>query len=134
VDLDATEPEVVEETPAPFGGDAEGVTEADERSAMRYRRQRRGGKGVKDIRASERNGAVVGVVPVRDTDDLMLITLQGMVTRINASEVRVTGRNTQGVRVISPNEGDKLASVAKVAREEEVTETVPNPTPSSNDQ
>jgi DNA gyrase subunit A len=53
----------------------------------------------------------------------MLITLQGMVTRIRASEVRVSGRNTQGVRVITPNEGDKLASVAKVAREEEVAET-----------
>ena len=101
-------------------GDAEGVAEdeGDERSTMRYRRQRRGGKGVKDIRTSERNGQVVGVVPVRETDDLMLITLQGMVTRIRASEVRVSGRNTQGVRVITPNEGDKLASVAKVAREE----------------
>ena len=114
----------VEPAEAPPSGDAEGVAEADaggeaeERSTMRYRRQRRGGKGVKDIRTSERNGRVVGVVPVRDTDDLMLITLQGMVTRIQASEIRVSGRNTQGVRVITPNEGDKLASVAKVAREE----------------
>jgi DNA gyrase subunit A len=108
-----------------FSGDTAGVAEPTEpgeepvpKSAMRYRRQRRGGKGVKDIRTSERNGPVVGVVPVRDSDDLMLITLQGMVTRIKASEIRVTGRNTQGVRVITPNEGDKLASVAKVAREE----------------
>jgi DNA gyrase subunit A len=85
---------------------------------MRYRRQRRGGKGVKDIRTTERNGLVVGVVPVRDSDDVMLITLQGMVTRIRASEIRVVGRNTQGVRVITPNEGDKVASVAIVAREE----------------
>jgi len=91
---------------------------------MRYRRQRRGGKGVKDIRTSERNGAVVGIVPVQDTDDIMLITLQGMVTRIQASEIRIVGRNTQGVRVISPNEGDKLASVAKVAREEVVEASV----------
>lgn len=99
---------------APPGEDEEVV----ERSQMRYRRQRRGGKGVKDIRTSERNGLVVGVVPVSDADDVMLITLQGMVTRIKASEIRITGRNTQGVRVISPNEGDKLASVAIVAREE----------------
>jgi DNA gyrase subunit A len=119
----------VEPTEPPLSGDANGVAEgepgegAEERSSMRYRRQRRGGKGVKDIRTSERNGRVVGVVPVRETDDLMLITLQGMVTRIRASEVRVSGRNTQGVRVITPNEGDKLASVAKVAREEEVAET-----------
>jgi DNA gyrase subunit A len=96
------------------------------KSAMRYRRQRRGGKGVKDIRTSERNGPVVGVVPVRDADDVMLITMQGMVTRIKASEIRVTGRNTQGVRVITPNEGDKVASVAIVAREE-VAEAAPKP-------
>jgi DNA gyrase subunit A len=117
-----TEPEE-NPAPEPFSGDANGVTEgeqpaAEERSQMRYRRQRRGGKGLKDIRTSERNGQVIGVVPVRDSDDVMLITLQGMVTRIKASEIRVVGRNTQGVRVIDPNEGDKVASVAMVAREE----------------
>jgi DNA gyrase subunit A len=116
------EPAGEESEPAGTEGEApaEGEEAAVPRSWMRYRRQRRGGKGVKDIRTSERNGQVVGVVPVRDSDDLMLITLQGMVTRIKASEIRVTGRNTQGVRVINPNEGDKLASVAKVAREEVV--------------
>ncbi|HEX3147060.1 MAG TPA: DNA gyrase subunit A [Gemmataceae bacterium] len=114
-DVEVTEA-VTSDTETVAEGDA--LAEGDERSSMRYRRQRRGGKGVKDIRTSERNGQVVGVVPVRDTDDLMLITLQGMVTRIRASEVRITGRNTQGVRVINPNEGDKVASVAKVAREE----------------
>jgi DNA gyrase subunit A len=126
VDGEAESETDVEPTEPPSNGDAETVVEAEgepgpegeERSTMRYRRQRRGGKGVKDIRTSDRNGQVVGVLPVRDTDDLMLITLQGMVTRIQASEIRVSGRNTQGVRVITPNEGDKLASVAKVAREE----------------
>lgn len=118
------EPEPEEPTtPEPVIADANGVAEgeqpaAEERSQMRYRRQRRGGKGLKDIRTSERNGQVIGVVPVRDADDVMLITLQGMVTRIKASEIRVVGRNTQGVRVIDPNEGDKVASVAIVAREE----------------
>jgi DNA gyrase subunit A len=117
------EPAETAVTSEPSGVDVPEVVDAgeevpDERSAMRYRRQRRGGKGVKDIRTSERNGRVVGIVPVRDTDDLMFITLQGMVTRIRASEIRIVGRNTQGVRVISPNEGDKVASVAKVAREE----------------
>jgi DNA gyrase subunit A len=122
VDGEAEADTEVESADSSFSGDTEGVgegeAEGEERSTMRYRRQRRGGKGVKDIRTSERNGRVVGVVPVRDSDDLMLITLQGMVTRIRASEIRVSGRNTQGVRVIMPNEGDKLASVAKVAREE----------------
>ena len=48
---------------------------------MRYRKQRRGGKGVRDIRTSERNGQVVGVAAVRDGDEIMLITTQGMVNR-----------------------------------------------------
>jgi DNA gyrase subunit A len=123
-------PEPVAEEPVAAVEGAEGEEAAVERSQMRYRRQRRGGKGVKDIRTSERNGRVVGVVPVRDTDDIMFITLQGMVTRIRASEIRITGRNTQGVRVINPNEGDKVASVAKVAREEVAESTaVEGPTP-----
>ncbi len=87
-------------------------------SAMRYRKQRRGGKGVRDIRTSERNGSVVGVVSVREDDDVMLITSGGMVNRTHAAEIRVVGRNTQGVRVMSLKEGDKIASVARVAREE----------------
>jgi DNA gyrase subunit A len=116
VESETPEPAVEEAAAVPEGEPGEEATQ--ERSQMRYRRQRRGGKGVKDIRTSDRNGLVVGVVPVRDSDDVMLITLQGMVTRIHASEIRIVGRNTQGVRVITPNEGDKLASVAKVAREE----------------
>jgi DNA gyrase subunit A len=85
---------------------------------MQYRKQRRGGKGVRDIRTSERNGPVVGVASVRDGDDIMLITTGGMVNRTHVSEIRVVGRNTQGVRVMNLNEGDKIASIAKVAREE----------------
>ena len=114
---------VVEETPEPVDAVVEGE-EAPDRSAMRYRKQRRGGKGVRDIRTSERNGLVVAIVSVRDTDDIMLITLQGMVNRTSVGEIRVVGRNTQGVRVMNLNEGDRLVSLAKVAREEveEVTE------------
>jgi DNA gyrase subunit A len=92
--------------------------EAKDRSAMRYRKQRRGGKGVRDIRTSERNGPVVDIVSVRDGDDIMLITVQGMVNRTHVNEIRVVGRNTQGVRVMNLNEGDKVASLAKVARED----------------
>jgi DNA gyrase subunit A len=93
-----------------------------ERSAMGYRKQRRGGKGVRDIRTSERNGPVVGVAAVRDEDDIMLITSGGMVTRTHVGEIRVVGRNTQGVRVMGLKEGDKIASIAKVAREEDEPE------------
>ncbi len=92
--------------------------ESTERSAMHYRKQRRGGKGVRDIRTSERNGFVVGVVSVREIDDIMLITTNGMVNRTHVGEIRVVGRNTQGVRIMNLNEGDKIASLAQVAREE----------------
>lgn len=96
--------------------DTEG--ESTDRSSMRYRRQKRGGKGVRDIRTSERNGKVVGIVAVRDGDGIMLTTLQGMVTRSKVDDVRIVGRNTQGVRVMNLNEGDKVVSIAKVARED----------------
>ncbi len=108
---------------------AEGEGEAVVRSGMRYRKQRRGGKGLRDIRTSERNGPVVGVLAVHDDDDVMLITTQGMVNRTHISEIRVVGRNTQGVRVMNLNEGDKVASIAKIAKEEIEPEAAPEPAP-----
>lgn len=98
-----------------------------ERSAMRYRKQRRGGKGLRDIRTSERNGPVVGVASVRDDDEIMLITAQGMVNRIPVREIRVVGRNTQGVRLMNLNEKDKITSLAKIAREENGNEPAAQP-------
>ncbi len=121
----AEAPPAEEPAPSPLaplgrgvGGEGEGEEEAQDRSGMRYRKQRRGGKGLRDIRTSERNGPVVGVVSVRDGDDIMVITVQGMVNRTHVDEIRVTGRNTQGVRVMGLREGDKIASIAKVARED----------------
>src|SRR5262249_50668852 len=107
-------------SPSPGEAGPEGESEAgpEDRSSMRYRKQRRGGKGVRDIRTSERNGPVVGVLSVRDNDDIMLITSQGMVNRTHVHEVRVIGRNTQGVRIMNLNEGDKIASLAKIAKED----------------
>jgi DNA gyrase subunit A len=122
--VSGVEPEAVEE---PVEEPADAATEAGEeeatrdRSGMRYRKQRRGGKGLRDIRTSERNGLVVRVVAVRDGDDIMLMTTQGMVNRTHVDEIRVVGRNTQGVRIMNLNEGDKIASVAKVAREDTAT-------------
>jgi DNA gyrase subunit A len=110
--------EVAEEPPAEEPNDESAGEEEVSRSATHYRKQRRGGKGVRDIRTSERNGPVVGVAAVRDSDDIMLITTGGMVNRTHVSEIRVVGRNTQGVRIMNLNEGDKIASLAKVAREE----------------
>jgi DNA gyrase subunit A len=96
----------------------EGDAAAPDRSAMRYRKQRRGGKGVRDIRTSDRNGPVLGVESVRAGDDIMLITTQGMVNRTHVDEIRVVGRNTQGVRIMDLREGDKIASIAKIAKED----------------
>jgi DNA gyrase subunit A len=124
-DSEAAETEEVEETAeAATGAETEeGAEEESGRSsAMHYRKQRRGGKGVRDIRTSERNGLVVGVAAVRDSDDIMLITTGGMVNRTHVSEIRVVGRNTQGVRIMNLKDGDRIATLAKVAREEEDVE------------
>jgi DNA gyrase subunit A len=110
--------EPTEEAPEEMAGDGE----PRERGQMRYRKQRRAGKGVRDIRTTDRNGPVVGVVSVRDGDDIMLMTQQGMVNRTHVAEIRIVGRNTQGVRIMNLNEGDRIASIAKVAREDETAE------------
>jgi DNA gyrase subunit A len=135
--VDGEEPEAESESEAPATDAAVEETTAAEtpaegeepqdRSAMRYRRQRRGGKGVRDIRTSERNGPVVGIASVREGDDVMLITTQGMVNRTHADEIRITGRNAQGVRVMNLNEGDGLASIAKIATEAEEDPAPPAP-------
>src|SRR4029077_4192662 len=115
--------------PEPGAAEAE-TAESEEpgkyRGNMRYRKQRRGGKGLRDIRTSDRNGLVIGAISVRESDDIMLITVQGMVNRTHVSEIRVVGRNTQGVRVMGLNEGDKIASIAKIAREDDEGAEIPN--------
>lgn len=105
------------DTEAAEASDTEADGEATDRTQMRYRLQRRGGKGLKDVRVTAKNGKVVGVAAVRDGDEMMFITLQGMVTRSKVDDVRIVGRNTQGVRVMNLNEGDRIVSIAKVARE-----------------
>jgi DNA gyrase subunit A len=114
---------VLEESPTTR--DAEGppseITEESslesDPSSMRYRIQRRGGKGLKDVKVTSKNGPVVGIASVRDGDEIMLITKDGMVTRSKVDDIRIVGRNTQGVRVMNLNEGDRLVTVAKVASE-----------------
>ncbi len=84
-----------------------------------YRLTRRGGKGVINIRATERNGLVVALRAVTDEDSLILITAQGNLMRMPLNELREIGRATQGVRLIRVEEDDKVVAVAKVAREQE---------------
>ncbi len=89
--------------------------EADDiSSANRYRTQRRGGKGVIDIKTSKRNGRVIGITPVTDDDELMMMTSRGKIQRVAAKDVSVIGRNTQGVRIMSMDEGDTLIAIVRV--------------------
>lgn len=84
-------------------------------SSMRYRRQKRGGKGLRDIKTSERNGKVIDSIAVSEEDEVLMITANGKIQRIRAKEISQVGRNTQGVRVIRLDDGDTLVSVARVA-------------------
>jgi DNA gyrase subunit A len=88
-----------------------------------YRVTNRGGKGVKTINVTEKTGALVAIKNVTDADDLMIINKSGIVIRIVVSELRVMGRATQGVRLITLKGNDEIASVAKIEHEEIETET-----------
>jgi len=79
-----------------------------------YRLIHRGGKGVINIKTSDRNGDVVGMKAVCDSDELMLITEKGILIRTTVREIRETGRNAQGVKLIRLDEGDKLVAMAKI--------------------
>jgi DNA gyrase subunit A len=77
-----------------------------------YRRQTRGGIGLKNVQTSDRNGLVVGISCVTDRHQLFLVTEQGQIIRMKAGDLRPIGRDTQGVRLMDLAEGDKLVSVA----------------------
>ncbi|NOZ58379.1 MAG: DNA gyrase subunit A [Euryarchaeota archaeon] len=79
-----------------------------------YPLQRRGGKGVINIIPSVRNGLVVGVLSVLDSDEVVLTSAKGVVIRLKAKEISVMGRNTQGVRLMKLEEGDRVVALAKV--------------------
>jgi DNA gyrase subunit A len=83
-----------------------------------YRVQSRGGVGLKNIKTSERNGKVVALKAVQNTDDLMMITAHGMIIRTGLDQIRSIGRNTQGVRLIKLKPDDKLVAAAKIVSEE----------------
>ncbi len=121
----------------PFGPNA--VADDDESpeeeggpSGQRYRTQRRGGKGVRDIRTSARNGKVVTIARVEGDDEVFMMTAKGKIQRIKAGEINVIGRNTQGVRIMNVDPGDQLIAVVRVPPEEDapdVLEPVPEIVP-----
>jgi DNA gyrase subunit A len=83
-----------------------------------YRQTHRGGKGIINIKTTERNGRVVAIKAVQDDDELMITSANGIMLRTDLSSLREIGRATQGVRVIRVEEGDRVAAVARIAREE----------------
>ncbi|MGD2217653.1 MAG: DNA gyrase subunit A [Gemmatimonadales bacterium] len=87
-----------------------------------YRLQRRGGKGVINIRLSPKTGKVVSIKEVRDGDELVLVTRRGIVNRQRVKEIRETGRNAQGVRLVNLDAGDQLVDVTRVVSEKQEAE------------
>jgi DNA gyrase subunit A len=84
-----------------------------------YRHIHRGGQGVINIIPSERNGPVIGTVEVHTEDEeIMVITQAGVMIRQSVADIRVIGRNTQGVRLIRLDEGDRVAAITKIAKED----------------
>ncbi len=84
-----------------------------------YRIQSRGGKGIITMKTTEKTGCVVGALTVRDTDEIMLITTGGQMVRTFVKDIREAGRNTQGVKLINLDEGDKLQAIAPVISEQQ---------------
>lgn len=80
--------------------------------------QHRGGKGVKCYKITEKTGDVVGVKAVNDDNEIMMITTEGVIIRTRVGSISVLGRNTSGVKVMNVNENVKVASIAKVRKEE----------------
>jgi DNA gyrase subunit A len=92
-----------------------------------YRSQGRGGKGVIDIQTSDRNGPVVAVAKVMDNDEVMITTTRGNLIRTRMADLRLIGRNTQGVRLIRLDEGDLVGSLAKLPEDELAAEAAALP-------
>ncbi len=85
-----------------------------------YRVQRRGGKGIITVNRTEKTGNVVGVMEVLPADEIMLITMHGLIIRSSVAQVRVTGRIAQGVKLVQLDAGDRVTAVARVVPEEAV--------------
>jgi DNA gyrase subunit A len=132
---DATEsPEVIEPESSEANGDGEGGGD-EPNSSQSYRTQRRGGGGLMDIKTTNRNGPVMGVVPVTDQDELLMMTARGKIQRVAAAEINIIGRNTQGVRIMHVDDGDTLTAIVKVPKEDVIDDeaaAIPPPTPIDN--
>lgn len=105
------------EAPEPAAEEEEGDS-----SSSRYPTKGRGTMGVRDIKTTERNGPVVAIATVLEADELLMMTARGKIQRIRASDINVIGRNTQGVRIMSLDEGDTLVAIVNVPKDDTVTD------------
>jgi DNA gyrase subunit A len=96
-----------------------------------YRLQGRGGKGIINIRTTERNGSVVGVMQVQPGDQIMMISHEGKITRLRVDEISLIGRATQGVRLQGLEPTDRVAAVTRLVSEEESGEETEEPGPTT---
>ncbi len=99
-------------------GDGETTDEEELSSSAKYRTQNRGGKGLRDIKTTTRNGKVVGITRVEDDDELLMMTARGKIQRIKASDIGTIGRNTQGVNIMTLGDDDTLTAIVRVPAEE----------------
>ena len=88
-------------------------------SAYEYRRTNRGGQGITNIETSARNGCVVASFPAHNGEQLMLVTDQAKLIRTTVGDIRIAGRNTQGVTIFRVAEGEHVVSAARIDEEEE---------------
>jgi len=88
-----------------------------------YRLTGRAGKGIIDIKTGGRNGSVVGMLQIRQGDDIMVVTSKGKIIRIHADEITSQGRNTMGVRIIDLDADDHVGSIARVEAEQAPAES-----------
>jgi DNA gyrase subunit A len=85
-----------------------------------YRLQSRGGKGVINMKTSTRNGKVVGILSVKEDTDLMIVTKNGKIIRLESAEIRQAGRSTQGVRLVRMEDDDQVAAASVIPEAENV--------------
>ena len=99
---------------------------------IQYRAQKRGGKGVLTMKTTDKIGKMITIKEVVGTDDLMIITDQGVLIRLPVSQIRSIGRATQGVRLIKLGAGTKVSSITRIISEEEKTKDEPKNEPTDN--
>jgi DNA gyrase subunit A len=115
-----------------FGAGDE-TSEDETSSSMRYRRQKRGGKGIRDIKTTTRNGLVVGILPVTEEDEILMMTSGGKLQRIRCADINPIGRNTQGVRIMTLGSDDSLAAIVRVPPDENDDESDAETPPAPDD-